>query len=55
MDSHYTALWDHGHVKFWSIRTLDTLLRESGFHSIKFQRLGRVPLLAKTMMAVARK
>ncbi len=55
MDSHYTALWDHGHIKFWSIRTLDTLLREAGFHSIEFQRLGRVPLLAKTMMAVARK
>jgi SAM-dependent methyltransferase len=55
MDDHFTALWDHGHIKFWSIRTLDTLLREAGFHSIGFQRLGRFPPLAKTMMAIARK
>ena len=28
MDAHFTALWDHGHVKFWSVRTLGVLLRE---------------------------
>lgn len=22
MDKHFTALWDHGHIKFWSIKTL---------------------------------
>lgn len=23
MDAHFTALWDHGHIKFWSRRTLE--------------------------------
>lgn len=55
MEGHFTALWDHGHIKFWSIRTLGVLLREAGFHSIEFQRLGRVSPLAKTMMVIARK
>jgi len=28
MDSHYAALWDGGHIKFWSRATLTTLLQE---------------------------
>jgi 2-polyprenyl-3-methyl-5-hydroxy-6-metoxy-1,4-benzoquinol methylase len=55
MDSHFTALWDHGHIKFWSMRTLGELLREAGFRQIDFRRVGRVPALAKSMIAVARK
>lgn len=55
MDSHFTALWDHGHIKFWSIRTLTVLLEEAGFTDIRFKRCGRVPLLAKSMMAIAKK
>lgn len=55
MDSHFTALWDHGHIKFWSIKTLTVLLSEAGFTDIRFKRVGRVPLLAKSMMAIARK
>ncbi len=55
MDSHFTALWDHGHIKFWSIRTLTTLLTEAGFESVRFRRVGRLPPLAKSMIAVARK
>lgn len=55
MDAHFTALWDHGHIKFWSIETLGTLLQEAGFIDIKFHRVGRVPALAKSMIAVARK
>jgi len=31
MDNHFTALWDHGHIKFWSERTLQILLEEAGF------------------------
>jgi 2-polyprenyl-6-hydroxyphenyl methylase/3-demethylubiquinone-9 3-methyltransferase len=53
MDRHFTALWDHGHIKFWSRRTLTALLREVGFVDIRFERVGRVPLLAKSMIAVA--
>ncbi|HLS54427.1 MAG TPA: class I SAM-dependent methyltransferase [Zeimonas sp.] len=55
MDAHFTALWDHGHIKFWSIRTLSELLREAGFVDIRFERVGRVPALAKSMIAIARK
>lgn len=54
-DGHFTALWDHGHIKFWSMKTLSTLLREVGFESITFHRVGRIPPLAKSMIAVARK
>ena len=55
MEAHFTALWDHGHIKFWSIDTLTTLLREAGFRDITFHRVGRIPALAKSMIAVARK
>ena len=55
MDRHYTALWDHGHIKFWSIPTLTTLLTEAGFQTIRFHRVGRIPALAKSMIAVAEK
>jgi 2-polyprenyl-3-methyl-5-hydroxy-6-metoxy-1,4-benzoquinol methylase len=54
-DKHFTAMWDHGHIKFWSVNTLTQLLKEAGFKSIEFKRLGRIPPLAKSMMAVARK
>jgi 2-polyprenyl-6-hydroxyphenyl methylase/3-demethylubiquinone-9 3-methyltransferase len=55
LDHHFTALWDHGHIKFWSMATLRQLLREAGFHSITFRRVGRVPALAKSMIAIATK
>ena len=55
MDSQYTALWDHGHIKFWSRRTLGILLTEAGFKEIRFQRLGRMAPLARNLIALARK
>lgn len=55
MDAHFTALWDHGHIKFWSYKTLSTLLIEAGFVDIRFERVGRIPPLAKSMIAIARK
>lgn len=55
MDAHFTALWDHGHIKFWSIKTLGKLLREAGFVDIRFKRVGQVPALAKSMVVIARK
>ena len=53
MDGHFTALWDHGHIKFWSMKTLSQLMSEVGFKGIIFYRVGRVPHLAKSMIAVA--
>jgi 2-polyprenyl-6-hydroxyphenyl methylase/3-demethylubiquinone-9 3-methyltransferase len=55
MDGHFTALWDHGHIKFWSINTLSALLSEAGFVDIQFERVGRIPAVAKSMIAIARK
>ena len=55
MDSHFTALWDYGHIKFWSMKTLQQLLEEAGFQDARFVRVGRIPALAKGMIAIARK
>jgi 2-polyprenyl-6-hydroxyphenyl methylase/3-demethylubiquinone-9 3-methyltransferase len=54
-DSHWSPLWDGGHIKFWSEKTLRALLDERGFEDIGFARAGRVPPLAKSMIAVARR
>lgn len=54
-DDHLTALWDGGHVKFFSIATLRILLAETGFKNIRFIRIGRIPPLAKSMIAIVRK
>jgi 2-polyprenyl-6-hydroxyphenyl methylase/3-demethylubiquinone-9 3-methyltransferase len=55
MDSHFTALWDYGHIKFWSFKTLGGLLLEAAFKSVEFKRVGRIPCLAKSMIAIVRK
>jgi len=54
-DRHHTVLWDHGHIKFWSIKTLGQLLIEAGFQDLKFLRVGRIPVLAKSMIVIAKK
>lgn len=54
-DRHFTALWDGGHIKFFSMRTLSALLGEAGFVDIRFVRVGRIPQLAKSMIAIVRK
>ncbi|PDT10125.1 MULTISPECIES: class I SAM-dependent methyltransferase [unclassified Rhizobium] len=55
MDDHFMPLRDHGHIKFWSRNTLSTLLLDAGFRSIRFEYVGRIPALAKSMIAVAEK
>lgn len=55
LDGHFTALWEGGHIKFWSRRTLGQLFTEAGFDEVDFARLGRMPVLAKSMIAVYRK
>ena len=54
MDKHFTALWDGGHIKFWSFSTLSRLLDEQGFSGFKFYGAGRVPFLWKSMVISAR-
>jgi 2-polyprenyl-3-methyl-5-hydroxy-6-metoxy-1,4-benzoquinol methylase len=55
MDAHFTALWDGGHVKFWSRKTLAELLGEAGFTALRFHGAGRLPYFWKSMVAVCRK
>lgn len=54
-DSHLTALWHGGHIKFWSRKTLSRLLEENGFSVQNFSGVGRVPFLWKSMVLVAKK
>ena len=55
LDDHFTVLWDHGHIKFWSVKTLSNLLEEAGFVDLQFAFAGRFRLLAKSMIAIARR
>lgn len=52
MDAHFNALWPGGPLKFYSIASLSLLLRECGAPSFEIERVGRVPALAKSMVAV---
>jgi 2-polyprenyl-6-hydroxyphenyl methylase/3-demethylubiquinone-9 3-methyltransferase len=54
-DKHHMPLKTHGHIKFWSTTTLRALLVDAGFSSVAFQLVGRIPPLAKSLIAVARK
>jgi 2-polyprenyl-6-hydroxyphenyl methylase/3-demethylubiquinone-9 3-methyltransferase len=54
-DHHANPLWDGGHIKLWSRRTLTELLIESGFTNIQFRGAGRLPWLWMTMVVSADK
>jgi 2-polyprenyl-3-methyl-5-hydroxy-6-metoxy-1,4-benzoquinol methylase len=49
-DAHANPLWDGGHIKLWSKRTLIRLLTETGFRNFQFRGVGRMPGLWKTMV-----
>ena len=55
MDNHFTALWDGGHIKFWSRETLSGLLTEQGFGDLRFVGTGRVPYIWKSMILIGKK
>lgn len=54
LDNHFTALWDGGHIKFWSRKTLTTALQEQGFRVVAFKGSGRIPYVWKSMVIKAR-
>lgn len=54
-DDHHTPLWEGGHIKFWSKKTLRRLLEQNGFSVRSFYGVGRVPYLWKAMIIVAQK
>lgn len=49
-DVHANPLWDGGHIKLWSRRTLSQLLTEAGFGNLQFRGAGRWPWLWKSMV-----
>ena len=55
LDRHFTALWDGGHIKFWSRATLSRLLSEEGFSVTGFIGAGRIPYLWKSMILISQK
>lgn len=50
MDRHFTTLWDGGHIKFFSTKTLTELLKQEGYTNIQFTFSGRCPYLWKSML-----
>lgn len=53
-DSHYNPLWEGGHIKFFSRRTLASAFVSQGFEVLEMSRVGRVPPLAKSLVAAFR-
>ena len=54
-DHHANPLWDGGHIKLWSPKTLGILLTQAGFKNIGFKGVGRLPWLWMTMVMHADK
>lgn len=52
-DFHANPLWDGGHIKLWSRKTLSKLLEEQGFKVTHFEGCGRLPYLWKSMLIKA--
>jgi SAM-dependent methyltransferase len=55
MDRHYSALHDGGHIKFFSVATLSTLMSSHAFVDLNFSYYGRARWLWKNMICHARK
>ncbi len=49
-DAHLTPMWDGGHIKFWSRKTMSALLVEAGFENLQFRGAGRAPYLWMSMV-----
>ena len=54
-DSHVNPNFEGGHIKFFSRKTLGKLLDEVGFVELRFGGLGRVPIVAKSLVVTARR
>jgi 2-polyprenyl-3-methyl-5-hydroxy-6-metoxy-1,4-benzoquinol methylase len=50
LDSHWQPWRDGGHIKFFSRATVTELIRREGFDVTGFMRVGRIPILAKSMV-----
>ncbi len=55
MDAHLNPLYEGGHIKFFSVKTLSKLISSDGFDEVEFEFLGRFPWLWKNMICLAKK
>jgi 2-polyprenyl-3-methyl-5-hydroxy-6-metoxy-1,4-benzoquinol methylase len=53
-DGHYDPLWQGGHIKFWSVKTLTRLLNQYNFKVTDFKGCGRLPYLWMSMLVKAK-
>lgn len=51
-DRHFDPLWEAGHLRFFSVAKLRALFEEFDLRPLAFRRVGRVPMLAKSVIAV---
>jgi 2-polyprenyl-6-hydroxyphenyl methylase/3-demethylubiquinone-9 3-methyltransferase len=54
-DQHFDPLWEGGNLRFFSVAKLRALLPEANLVSVAFHRVGRLPMIAKSVVAVVRK
>jgi 2-polyprenyl-6-hydroxyphenyl methylase/3-demethylubiquinone-9 3-methyltransferase len=54
LDNHWQPGRDGGHIKFFSRATVSALIRREGFVVTGFDRVGRIPPLAKSMVIESR-
>lgn len=54
-DHHWHPLRDFGHIKFFSHTTIRHMFQEYDFSNIKIQNVGRIPIMACSMIAVGTK
>jgi 2-polyprenyl-3-methyl-5-hydroxy-6-metoxy-1,4-benzoquinol methylase len=55
MDTHFSALHNGGHIKFFSVKTLSMLMTSHSFEDLSFTFYGRAPWLWKNMICHGRK
>ena len=53
-DSHYDPLWQGGHIKLWSLKSLTRLLNKYNFNVTGFKGCGRLPYLWMSMLIKAK-
>ena len=54
LDRHWQPWRDGGHIKFFSRATVTELIHREGFDVTAFARVGRIPILAKSMVVESR-
>ena len=53
-DHHFDPLWEGGHLKYFTQAKLEELFTKNDLRRHEFHRVGRVPALAKSIIAVVR-